>query len=160
MLTTAPPHPRSKLYFRRIFLVAVGQLQKEKIRGQKHKQSFIYFFKVFIYLFGCVRSQLWHSGSSIFVVACGIFSQGVQDLIFCVGSLEAQPLDHQGNPKQAFRGSVQVMIVAADTKRIRWILDSQRKRENVCRCVHVGILEERSKFNICLEKLGGWRVIH
>ena len=67
---------RSKLCFRKIFLVAVGKLEKDKIRGQK-----------------------------------------------C---------------RQAFRGATRMKIVAADMKRIRWILDTRRKRDNECICVHVG----------------------
>ena len=54
---------------------------------------------IFIYLFGCTRSQLQHSdlqlqhGNS--VVACGIqFAD--RTWMPCIGSAESQPLDHWG----------------------------------------------------------------
>ena len=33
-----------------------------------------FFFLMFIYLFGCTKSSLWHSGSSTFIAPCGTFS--------------------------------------------------------------------------------------
>ena len=33
--------------------------------------------QVFNYLFDCIKSQLQHLGSSIFIAACGIFSCGM-----------------------------------------------------------------------------------
>ena len=38
-------------------------------------------FKILIYLFGWARSQLYLAGSSIFIVACQIFSCGMWDIV-------------------------------------------------------------------------------
>ena len=43
---------------------------------------------VFIYLFGCTESYLWHVGFS--------YPTRDQTLAPCIGSSESQPLDHQG----------------------------------------------------------------
>ena len=57
-------------------------------------------FLIFIYLFGCVRSQMQHSRSLIFVGVCGIFSCSRGDLVPWPGikprppALEAQNLNH------------------------------------------------------------------
>ena len=45
----------------------------------------LFFFLIFIYLYGCAGSQLQHA-RSIFLVACRIFSCGMQDLVHWVGS--------------------------------------------------------------------------
>ena len=57
----------------------------------------LYFF-FNIYLFGCIGSQLRHTGSS--VAACGIqFPDQDRTRVPCIGSTESQPLDRQGNPR-------------------------------------------------------------
>ena len=43
--------------------------------------NLLFSFKIFTYLFGCTRSWLWHTGSLISVVAGGIFSCGMHDLV-------------------------------------------------------------------------------
>ena len=58
------------------------------------------FLKIFLYLFDCTGSWSQHSGSSIFLVAYGIqFPYLVCNLACCIGSLECQPLEHQGSPR-------------------------------------------------------------
>ena len=47
-----------------------------------------------IYLFGCPGSQLQYVGSS------SLNRDGTQDP--CIGSVESQPLDHQGSPQASF----------------------------------------------------------
>ena len=42
-------------------------------------------------LFGCARSWLWHTGSSIFVEACGIFSCSMWTLSFSMWDLVPWP---------------------------------------------------------------------
>ena len=39
-----------------------------------------FFFLMFIYLFGCTKSSLWHSGSSTFIAPCGTFSCSMRTL--------------------------------------------------------------------------------
>ena len=53
-----------------------------------HVFSF-FFFKIFFWL-GCTRSWLWQVGSSVFMVACGIFSWGMWDLVPWPG-MELEP---------------------------------------------------------------------
>ena len=53
---------------------------------------FLSFFNIFIYLFGCIRSQLRHTGSSFLI--------GDQTQAPCIGRAESQPLDHQGSPSK------------------------------------------------------------
>ena len=88
--------------------------------GLLHQGLKLFVFLVSVYLFGCTGSQLQHTGSLIFVVACRIFSGGSQELVpkyvcvslsvvsnstrgqtqaLCFGSSESQPLDHQGSPQ-------------------------------------------------------------
>ena len=52
------------------------------------------FLKIFIYLFGCPRSQLQHVGSSSLTRD--------QTWAPCTGSLQSQALDHQGRPLKFF----------------------------------------------------------
>ena len=48
-------------------------------------------FNIYLYLFDCVGSSLKHMGSSIFPVACGIFSHGMQTLTSGVWNLVPWP---------------------------------------------------------------------
>ena len=57
--------------------------------------NFILNIYLFICLFGCTRSLLWHTGS--LVVVCGIQFPH-QGSTLALGSVESQPLDPQGSP--------------------------------------------------------------
>ena len=70
-------------------------------------------------LFGHARCQLWHAGSVIFVVACGIqFPDQGLNLGLCIGSTESQPLDHQGSPCTVFLGALDQIVGGDDTIRL------------------------------------------
>ena len=59
------------------------------------------FFKcllIFVYLFGCVGSQLQHTGSEIFVVACRVFSCRLGTLSCSMWDLVPWPGIEPGSP--------------------------------------------------------------
>ena len=76
----------------------------------KFIKPYMYIKSLFIYSFGCARSQLQHMESLIFGVTYGIFSCSMQMLscgessclirdgtwAACTGSVGSQPLDQQG----------------------------------------------------------------
>ena len=124
-MTPSQPHPT-------IFsLVCTLQGSLPSILLDSHGYAFYFFFQkhLFIYLFGCAGSQLWHPRFWTSDLHCGMqdlfffFSFRMQDLqlwyvesisltrdqtwIPCIGSTESQPLGHQGSPDYTFwMGSV------------------------------------------------------
>ena len=89
-------------------------LQWKQSSNQWTTKEFLVVFLTFMFLFGCTGSQLQHTGSLIFAVACRIFQLqhanssvpacGLQFTVQglnsgpCIGSVESLPLDHQGSP--------------------------------------------------------------
>ena len=57
--------------------------------------------KIFIYVFGCASSQLWHMGSLIVVAVCGIFSCGMRILNCGIWDLAPWPGMESGPPALA-----------------------------------------------------------
>ena len=59
------------------------ELNSSRVRGQRVMEVTILFLKIFVFicLFGCTRSQLWHAGSSILVGASRIFSCTMCNLV-------------------------------------------------------------------------------
>ena len=56
------------------------------LQTQSHSGT-SFFKKLFVYVFGCTRSWLWHTGASAFVASCRIFqSQHVNFSLQPVGS--------------------------------------------------------------------------
>ena len=86
-------------------------------RPQSGPVAFFFFF-FNISSFGCSRSQLWLVGS--LVAACRIwFPDQGSNLAPGTGSVESQPLDHQGSPTVAF--SFPFSVRDAGTK---WVIQT------------------------------------
>ena len=64
--------------------------------------SCVFFFSIFVYLFGYTGSQFRHANSQLQYVGSSSLTRD-RTCTHCLGSVESQPLDHQGRPHKFFQ---------------------------------------------------------